>query len=64
MMQKLYNEMERRIKDATELKRVPNEARLKHEGFSQWDSYSSPRDHGTILQVNCFLKKSQFNLLH
>jgi hypothetical protein len=61
MMQKLYNEMERRIEDATKLKRVPKEARLKHGGFSQWDSYTSKRDHDTILQVNyCLI---QFTLL-
>lgn len=44
--------MEQRIEDSTKLKRVPQEARLKHSGFSQWDSYSSKRDHDTILQVN------------
>ncbi|CAJ2640087.1 unnamed protein product [Trifolium pratense] len=49
-IKKLYNEMERRIEDATKLKRVPKEARLKHGGFSQWDSYTSKRDHDTILQ--------------
>ncbi|GAU13523.1 hypothetical protein TSUD_128200 [Trifolium subterraneum] len=43
--------MERRIEDATKLKRVPKEARLKHGGFSQWDSYTSKRDHDTILQI-------------
>ncbi|AES70607.2 cellulose synthase E1-like protein [Medicago truncatula] len=50
-IKKLYNEMEKRIEDATKLKRVPQEARLKHKGFSQWDSYSSKRDHDTILQI-------------
>jgi len=48
--------MEKRIEDATKLKRVPAEARLKHRGFSQWDSYSSKRDHDTILQVNCLIQ--------
>lgn len=56
--------MERRIEDATKLKEVPKEAVLKHNGFSQWDSYSSRRDHDTILQVNFFLKHIQFNLVH
>ncbi|XP_061353157.1 cellulose synthase-like protein E1 [Gastrolobium bilobum] len=50
-IKKLYNEMERRIEDATKLGGVPKEARLKHKGFSQWDSYSSRRDHDTILQI-------------
>jgi cellulose synthase/poly-beta-1,6-N-acetylglucosamine synthase-like glycosyltransferase len=50
-IKKLYNEMEKRIEDATKLKRVPKEARLKHGGFSQWDSYTSKRDHDTILQI-------------
>lgn len=51
--------MERRIEDATKLNEVPKEALLKHNGFSQWDSYSSRRDHATILQVNFFLKHIQ-----
>ncbi|KAL9316752.1 hypothetical protein ACSQ67_017753 [Phaseolus vulgaris] len=47
---KLYEEMKRRVEEATKLG-VPSEARSKHNGFSQWDSYSSPRDHDTILQI-------------
>ncbi|XP_027941442.1 cellulose synthase-like protein E1 [Vigna unguiculata] len=47
---KLYEEMKRRVEDATKLG-VPSEARSKHNGFSQWDSYSSSRDHDTILQI-------------
>ncbi|WVY94097.1 hypothetical protein V8G54_033185 [Vigna mungo] len=50
-IKKLYNEMERRIEDATKFGEVPKEARLKHKGFSQWDSYSSRRDHDTILEI-------------
>jgi len=46
--------MKRRVEEATKLG-VPSEARSKHNGFSQWDSYSSPRDHDTILQVHKFL---------
>ena len=53
--------MERRIEDATNVGGVPKEPRLKHKGFSQWDSYSSRHDHDTILQVNCFLFLSIFN---
>ncbi|QHO18743.1 Cellulose synthase-like protein [Arachis hypogaea] len=43
--------MEKRIEDSTKMGEVPKEARLKHKGFSQWDSYSSKRDHDTILQI-------------
>jgi len=44
--------MKRRVEDATKLGGVPSEARSKHNGFSQWDSNPSPRDHDTILQVH------------
>ncbi|XP_016173442.1 cellulose synthase-like protein E1 [Arachis ipaensis] len=50
-IKKLYDEMEKRIEDSTKMGEVPKEARLKHKGFSQWDSYSSKRDHDTILQI-------------
>ncbi|XP_002522779.2 cellulose synthase-like protein E1 [Ricinus communis] len=50
-IKKLYEEMEDRIETATKLGRIPEEARRKHKGFSQWDSYSSQRDHDTILQI-------------
>jgi hypothetical protein len=43
-----------RIETATMLGRIPEEARLEHEGFSQWDSYSSKRDHDTILKARTF----------
>lgn len=50
---KLYREMAAKIETATTLGRVPEEARLKHgEGFSQWDSDATRRNHATILQVN------------
>ena len=44
--------MKRRIEDVVKLGGVPSEARSKHNGFSQWDSYYSRHDHDTILQVN------------
>ncbi|KAK7320312.1 hypothetical protein VNO77_29674 [Canavalia gladiata] len=50
-IKKLYEDMKERIENATKLGGVPNEVRSKHSGFSQWDSYSSPRDHLTILQI-------------
>lgn len=43
--------MKNRIVTASEVGRISEELRSKHEGFSQWDSYTSRRDHGTILQV-------------
>ncbi|KAK7278919.1 hypothetical protein RJT34_23958 [Clitoria ternatea] len=49
-IKKLYEDMKRRIEDASKLGAV-SEARSKHKGFSQWDSYSSRRDHDTILQI-------------
>ncbi|CAA7015427.1 unnamed protein product [Microthlaspi erraticum] len=48
----LYREMAARIETATKLRRVPEEARLKYgDGFSQWDSDATQRNHGTILQI-------------
>jgi cellulose synthase/poly-beta-1,6-N-acetylglucosamine synthase-like glycosyltransferase len=51
IIKKLYEEMENRIENAAKLGRVPEEVLSKHKGFSQWDSYSSQRDHDTILQI-------------
>ncbi|MED6185009.1 hypothetical protein PIB30_052926 [Stylosanthes scabra] len=50
-IKKLYDDMKKRIKNQTKLGRVSSEERSKHSGFSQWDSYSSRRDHDTILQI-------------
>ncbi|KAL4618577.1 hypothetical protein ACB092_06G020700 [Castanea dentata] len=50
-IKKLYDEMENRIKNAAKLARIPEELRSKHRGFSQWYSYSSERNHDTILQI-------------
>ncbi|CAH8347192.1 unnamed protein product, partial [Eruca vesicaria subsp. sativa] len=48
----LYREMADRIETETKLRRVPEEARLKYsEGFSQWDSDATQRNHATILQI-------------
>lgn len=55
LLQKLYQDMESRIENAAKVGQVPEEVRPKYKGFSQWDSYTSRRDHDTILQVNCFL---------
>ncbi|TKY47046.1 Cellulose synthase protein E1 [Spatholobus suberectus] len=50
-IKKLYQDMESRIENAAKAGQVPEEVRSKHKGFSQWDSYSSRRDHDTILQI-------------
>jgi len=50
-VQKLYQDMESRIENVGKMGRVPEEVHSKHKGFSQWDSYSSRRDHDTILRV-------------
>ncbi|KAL5802192.1 hypothetical protein ACOSQ4_030497 [Xanthoceras sorbifolium] len=50
-IKKLYEDMENQIGRAAKLGRLSGEQRSKHKGFSQWDSYSSIRDHDTILQI-------------
>ncbi|KAG2394786.1 Cellulose synthase-like protein [Vigna angularis] len=50
-IKKLYQDMESRIENAAKMGRVPEEVHTEHKGFSQWDSYSSRRDHDTILQI-------------
>ncbi|XAR56802.1 Cellulose synthase (UDP-forming) [Bertholletia excelsa] len=50
-IKKLYEEMEDRITTAAKLGRIPDNLRLEHKGFSQWNSFSSREDHDTILQI-------------
>ncbi|XP_058765403.1 cellulose synthase-like protein E1 [Vicia villosa] len=50
-IKKLYREMESRVENASKLGKVPEEAYANHKEFSQWDLYSSKRDHATILQI-------------
>ncbi|ONH99324.1 hypothetical protein PRUPE_6G024800 [Prunus persica] len=50
-IKKLYKYMENKIENAVKLGQVSDQVRSKHKGFSQWDSYSSRRDHDTILQI-------------
>ncbi|GMJ10430.1 cellulose synthase like E1 [Hibiscus trionum] len=47
----LYEDMKNRVENVAKLGRLPEEVHLRHKGFSQWDSYSSTRDHDTILQI-------------
>ncbi|XP_054818246.1 cellulose synthase-like protein E1 [Prosopis cineraria] len=58
-IKKLYEDMERRIEDATKSGQVPRDVRSKHKGFSQGDSFSSRRDHDTILQILLHRKDAQ-----
>ncbi|XP_028785453.1 cellulose synthase-like protein E1 [Neltuma alba] len=58
-IKKLYQDMERRIEDATKSGQVPRDVRSKHKGFSQWDSFSSRRDHDAILQILLHRKDAQ-----
>ncbi|KAL6204113.1 hypothetical protein ACLB2K_021382 [Fragaria x ananassa] len=51
LIKKLYEDMATKVENAVKLGRIPEEVRSKHKGFSQWDSYSSKRDHDTILQI-------------
>ncbi|KAA0048283.1 cellulose synthase-like protein E1 isoform X1 [Cucumis melo var. makuwa] len=50
-IQKLYKDMASRINTAVELGRVPEEIQSSNEGFSQWKSHVSRRDHDTFLQI-------------
>ncbi|OWM81373.1 hypothetical protein CDL15_Pgr007411 [Punica granatum] len=50
-IKKLYEEMENRIDTTCKLNRVPDQVRSDHEEFSQWDSYSSKRDHDAIIEM-------------
>ncbi|XP_011097753.1 cellulose synthase-like protein E1 [Sesamum indicum] len=50
-VKRLYQGMEDRIELAAKLGKIPKSALLEHRGFSKWDSFSSRRDHDTILQI-------------
>ncbi|XP_025627789.2 cellulose synthase-like protein E1 [Arachis hypogaea] len=43
--------MESRIENAGKSGEVPEEIRSKNKRFSQWDSFSSRRDHDAIIQI-------------
>ncbi|KAL1369962.1 hypothetical protein HN51_000302 [Arachis hypogaea] len=50
-IKKLYEDMESRIENASKVGEVAEEIRSKHKGFSQWNSFSSRRDHDAIIQI-------------
>lgn len=43
--------MKDRIQSVTELGGISEESRLEYNEFTQWGSFSSTRDHDTILHV-------------
>ncbi|KAL0301058.1 UNVERIFIED_CONTAM: Cellulose synthase-like protein E1 [Sesamum radiatum] len=50
-VKRLYQDMEDRIELAEKIGKIPKSALLEHTGFSKWGSFSSRRDHDTILQI-------------
>ncbi|KAF5796351.1 putative cellulose synthase (UDP-forming) [Helianthus annuus] len=50
-IKKLFEEMKDRIENVMNDGRVPDELRLEHEGFTEWDSFTSPKDHAAIVQI-------------
>ncbi|XP_015935041.1 cellulose synthase-like protein E1 [Arachis duranensis] len=50
-IKKLYEDMESIIENASKVGEVAEEIRSKHKGFSQWNSFSSRRDHDAIIQI-------------
>ncbi|KAK1435579.1 hypothetical protein QVD17_01345 [Tagetes erecta] len=51
IVKKLFEEMKDRIENVTKNGRVPDGLRLEHEGFAEWDSFTSSRDHDAIVQI-------------
>ncbi|CAN6459470.1 unnamed protein product [Victoria cruziana] len=46
-----FDDMSDGIENAVRSGRVPAEAKAKHNGFREWDSMRSSRDHQTILEI-------------
>jgi hypothetical protein len=51
LLQKLYEDMKKRIEKTTKLGRIPEEIYQENKGFNEWTWVASKRDHQTILQV-------------
>ncbi|XP_050945240.1 cellulose synthase-like protein E1 isoform X2 [Cucumis melo] len=62
-IQKLYKDMASRINTAVGLGRVPEEIQSSNEGFSQWKSHVSRRDHDTFLQLRVSSRISNGQIL-
>ncbi|MFS7963710.1 putative cellulose synthase (UDP-forming) [Helianthus anomalus] len=50
-IKKLFEEMKDRTENVMNNGRVHDELRLEHKGFTEWDSFTSPKDHAAIVQV-------------
>ncbi|XP_050371387.1 cellulose synthase-like protein E1 [Argentina anserina] len=50
-IKKLYKDMENKIETAVKLGSISEEVRSIYKGFAKWNSYSSRRDHDTVLQI-------------
>ncbi|CAI9283470.1 unnamed protein product [Lactuca saligna] len=51
VIQRLFEDLKNRIEKVTNIGRVPKKLRLEHQGFLEWDSFTSPRDHAAIVQI-------------
>jgi len=52
--QDLYEEMTERIDSAARSGKVPEEIKVKHKGFSEWNAGLTSKDHHPIVQVHFF----------
>ncbi|XP_071692067.1 cellulose synthase-like protein E1 [Rutidosis leptorrhynchoides] len=51
IIQKLFEDLKNQIEHVTKIGKVPEELRVEHEGFMEWDSFTSPKDHDAIVQI-------------
>lgn len=51
MLKKLYDEMKNRIDSVVESGKIPEETRIQHKGFSEWNLKVAKNDHHSIVQV-------------
>ncbi|KAL6200636.1 hypothetical protein ACLB2K_030417 [Fragaria x ananassa] len=50
-MKKLYDEMKNRIDSVVESGKIPEETRIQHKGFSEWNLKVAKNDHHSIVQI-------------
>jgi hypothetical protein len=53
-VQDLYEEMTERIDSAARSGKVPEEIKVQHKGFSEWNTGITSKDHHPIVQVHFF----------
>ncbi|GJR51056.1 cellulose synthase-like protein E1 isoform X2 [Tanacetum coccineum] len=51
IVKNLFEEMKNRVENVTKIGRVPEELSVENKGFAEWDAFTSPRDHGAIIQI-------------